>query len=204
VDEKNYCRIYTSTISLYGQHLENGAVDDVLLTVREAVDSSLTIVAQQGAVRLKASETLFKQIGGSESYHRGGNTLSRGAIAGLFLSILALIVGLIALVVVSHRERRYGAPGSRASKLPLRSKLEFDIRRCCLRYFSSDASTHRGETDSIASFEKVDMLETSDKFEEDNPYLDEFDSGFSSDYDGSISTSRDYLDTRDTREIWLG
>lgn len=107
VDKVNYCGVFYSNVWVYGHKL-NLAPGQVLREARDAVTASLITVSNLGVVRLIASESMSGQIqdelqsSTSDEYQE---EIAIGALSGLVISSLALMLGVGVLVVYFRADR---------------------------------------------------------------------------------------------------
>jgi hypothetical protein len=107
--KENYCGVFYSNVWVFGHKL-NVAPGQVLRQAIDAVNNSLMTVSSFGVVRLMASERMSGQIQ-DESMTIAANEskeeIAIGALSGLVISSLALVMGVGVLVIYFRAEREY-------------------------------------------------------------------------------------------------
>jgi hypothetical protein len=105
MNKANYCGIFYSNIWVYGHKL-NLAPGQVLRQARDAVNNSLMTVSNLGVAHLSAAENMAGQIqdelSTGDEYHE---EIAIGALSGLVISSVGLILGVGVLVVYFRADR---------------------------------------------------------------------------------------------------
>jgi hypothetical protein len=101
-NQYNDCGVYKGVIEVYGRNLgDSDGAPVTLSTALQAVDSSLIMASQIGAVRIQSSRDLSGErvIPPNEPEPRGSR-FSMASIVGLTASVVALVIGVTALLIL--------------------------------------------------------------------------------------------------------
>jgi hypothetical protein len=142
LNDVNYCGLYKTKITVFGHNLRSDeALTHIMEKALESVGRTHIEVASLGIIRLVPSEKHTRIVGDDFDYNAGvtrsGNSLAPGFKAGMIVSALTLIGGILFLVFHLHMDLRSQGE-SKAGKRGTGRKREF---LSLLRYFSGN-STH--------------------------------------------------------------
>lgn len=141
VHPKNTCGYYKSTVQVFGRNIDADSAQETIDHIIMALQNTLVVVSNDGAVRLEVSQALTQQVSGpgyGESRTRSGN-MSAAAKAGLAMSILVLIVGIAVLIAYFVMEVRHSNSKKKRKKSSVRRNREcWDI----MRYFENGSLTN--------------------------------------------------------------
>ncbi|GKZ01352.1 hypothetical protein MPSEU_001086200 [Mayamaea pseudoterrestris] len=102
--EQNTCGYYTSEIRVYGRNMGAATSDIVLDTVRAALPLAIEMAAKYGAVRIEVVDHMTKLISGPNEIATH-DSVSAGAMVGLFFSVVVLMASLFSLYVFWRADR---------------------------------------------------------------------------------------------------
>lgn len=139
--QTNRCGIYSASLAIYGKNLAHGAVYDARALVKASVTNSIVEASRFGVIRTSMLDSSV-QSGEGITFHDGetpSNDISPGAKAGLIVSTLALVCGLVLIVLY------FG--GDDHEEIKRRTSEE---QRGFLKKHQSSNSTYLEETDSYS------------------------------------------------------
>jgi hypothetical protein len=108
----NKCSFYESHISLYGLRVQKDMVDTILKDLVGSINSALVLVAQAGAIRITATDSMIEQVSGptavdtSTQDEMGFSELAPSAKTGVVISTAALMAGLLFLFLLARADQR--------------------------------------------------------------------------------------------------
>jgi hypothetical protein len=143
----NICTVYKNTVEVYGHNLgkDNGA--HVYLNVAlKAVEASLAMVSTMGVERIEVMKKLSGERVVPPNDAATMSDFSLGAVIGLTASIVALVIGVIALFIIVRMEAR-----ARRSFYPTKSTrrsscCERIMRRWPNRFVQTESTTLGDDT----------------------------------------------------------
>jgi hypothetical protein len=162
LNDVNYCGLFKTKITVFGHNLRNDeALTHIMEKALESVGSTRIDVAPLGIIRLVPSEKHTRIVGNGSGYDggvtRSDNSLTPGAKAGLVVSALTLVGGILFLVCYLHMDLRRRGETKAGKQLMGRKREVLSL----LRYFSSN-STHVEDGSVQSAFESIYMEEFAD------------------------------------------